>query len=129
MVQQARLASSIPEFYSKTKFPAAFLAEVDGVVPWASLCDLVEPFYPKLGNGRPPIRLEGMLPIYLLQQRFILSNSGADEASYARRNRVGSPASISAASRCLTSQRSARSATSRSVAASSEPRYHYKEGL
>jgi len=24
-------------------------------VPWAKLCALIEPHYPKLGNGRPPV--------------------------------------------------------------------------
>lgn len=31
-----------------------FLAEMDAVVPWAALLGLIEPHYPKAGNGRRP---------------------------------------------------------------------------
>jgi|HubBroStandDraft_6_1064221.scaffolds.fasta_scaffold946403_2 hypothetical protein len=30
---------------------AKFLAEMDQVVPWSALCAVVDPFYPKAGNG------------------------------------------------------------------------------
>jgi hypothetical protein len=40
------------------------------VVPWRELCALVEPHYPKPGNGRPPVGVERMLRIYFLQQWF-----------------------------------------------------------
>ncbi len=29
-----------------------FLAEMDAVIPWARLLKLIEPHYPKAGNGR-----------------------------------------------------------------------------
>lgn len=45
-----------------------FLAEMEQVVPWRDLCALIEPVYPKPGNGRPPVGLERMLRIYFLQQ-------------------------------------------------------------
>lgn len=64
------LASSGFERYAKTTRRAAFLAEVDRVVPWAGLCALIEPFYPKAGNGRPPKPIEQRLRIYFLQQWF-----------------------------------------------------------
>jgi IS5 family transposase len=34
-----------------------FLAEMEGVVPWNALMDLIEPYYPKTGKrgGRPPV--------------------------------------------------------------------------
>ncbi len=31
-----------------------FLEEMEQVVPWEKLCALVEPHYPKPGNGRRP---------------------------------------------------------------------------
>lgn len=34
-----------------------FLAEIDGVIPWARLQALVEPHYPKAGNRRQPLGL------------------------------------------------------------------------
>jgi len=43
---------------------------------------LIEPFYPKAGNGRPPIGLERMRRIYFLQQWFNLSDPAAEEALY-----------------------------------------------
>jgi hypothetical protein len=30
-------------------------------VPWKKLCTLIEPHYPKAGNGRPPVGVERML--------------------------------------------------------------------
>src|SRR6058998_3537004 len=45
----------------------AFLATMEQIVPWAALCAVIEPHYPKAGNGRPPIGLERMLRIHLLQ--------------------------------------------------------------
>ena len=34
-----------------------FLATMDRIVPWAELCAVIEPHYPKAGNGRPPVGL------------------------------------------------------------------------
>ena len=62
------------ERYAKTTRRAAFLAEMELVVPWSALCALVEPFYPKPGHGRPPVGVERMLRIYFLQQWFNLSD-------------------------------------------------------
>ena len=61
-----------------------FLAEMDQVVPWARLCALIEPHYPKASSagGRPPLPLERMLRIYCLQQWYNLSDPGAEEALY-----------------------------------------------
>jgi IS5 family transposase len=61
-----------------------FLAEMDQVVPWARLCALVEPHYPKGSpeGGRPPLPLERMFRIYCLQQWYNLSDPGAEEALY-----------------------------------------------
>jgi IS5 family transposase len=42
------------ERYGKTTRRAAFLSEMERVVPWTDMCGLIEPFYPKPGNGRPP---------------------------------------------------------------------------
>src|SRR5205823_6901312 len=66
----------------KTTRRAGFLAEMGRVVPWPALCALIEPFYPKPGNGRPPVGVERMLRIYFLQQWFNLSDPAAEEALY-----------------------------------------------
>jgi IS5 family transposase len=59
-----------------------FLAEMDAVVPWPRLVALIEPHYPKGGQGRPPLGLEKMLRIYFLQQWFNLSDPQAEDAIY-----------------------------------------------
>ncbi len=59
-----------------------FLDEMDKVVPWARLEDLIEPDYPKPGKGRPPYPLSVLLRIYFLQQWYALSDPGAEEALY-----------------------------------------------
>jgi hypothetical protein len=43
---------------------------------------LIEPVYPKPGNGRPPVGVERMLRIYFLQQWFNLSDPAVEEALY-----------------------------------------------
>src|ERR1700690_4369268 len=70
------------ERYSKKTRRAAFLEEMELVVPWAELCALIEPVYPKAGNGRHPVGLERMLRIYFLQQWFNLSDPAVEEALY-----------------------------------------------
>jgi IS5 family transposase len=57
---------------AKTTRRAAFLAEMERVVPWSALCELIEPFYPKPDNGRRPVGVERMLRLYFLQQWFNL---------------------------------------------------------
>ena len=59
-----------------------FLAEMDAVVPWTRLLALVDPHYPKAGQGRPPIGLERMLRVYFLQQWFSLSDPQAEDSLY-----------------------------------------------
>ena len=59
---------------------AQFLAEMDKVVPWARLIDLIEPHYPKPGNGRRPIALETMLRIHFMQQWFAYSDPAMEES-------------------------------------------------
>ena len=59
-----------------------FLAEMDAVIPWPRLLRLIEPHYPKAGQGRQPLGLEKMLRIYFLQQWFNLSDPQAEDAIY-----------------------------------------------
>jgi IS5 family transposase len=81
-MRQATLATAGFERYAKRTRRAAFLDEMEGVVPWPRLHALIAPFYPKTGNGRPPIGIERMLRIYFLQQWFNLSDPGVEEALY-----------------------------------------------
>jgi transposase, IS5 family len=70
------------EKHGKVTRRAAFLSEMERVVPWRELCAVVEPFYPKRGNGRPPVGLERMLRLHFLQHWFNLSDPAAEEALY-----------------------------------------------
>src|ERR1700691_5762601 len=70
------------ERYSKKTRRAEFLEEMEQVVPWKKLCTLIEPHYPKTGNGRPPVGVERMLRMYFLQQWFNLSDPAVEEALY-----------------------------------------------
>lgn len=81
-MKQTTLSSGSFDRFSKTTRRAAFLAEMDQVVPWPALCTLIEPVYPKAGNGRPPVGLERMLRIYFLQNWFNLSDPAVEEALY-----------------------------------------------
>jgi len=57
------LATAVFERYAKTTQRAVFLAEMERVVPWSALSKLIEPLYPKPGNGRPPVGVERKLRI------------------------------------------------------------------
>src|ERR1700746_3031097 len=59
-----------------------FLAEMDAVIPWSRLVRLIEPHYPKAGQGRQPLGLEKMLRIYFLQQWVNLSAPQGEDGSY-----------------------------------------------
>lgn len=81
-MDQMSLARGGFERYGKTTKRAAFLAEMDRVVPWAQLCALIEPHYPKAGRGRHPVGLERMLRIHFLQHWFNLSDPAVEESLY-----------------------------------------------
>lgn len=81
-MKQTTLATAGFDKYAKTTRRAVFLSEMDRVVPWSALCQLIEPHYPKAGNGRPPVGLERMLRLYFLQQWFNLSDPAVEEALY-----------------------------------------------
>ena len=60
-----------------------FLQELDAVVPWSTLEQVIMPFYPTTGRrGRPPIGLSRMLRMYVAQQCFGLSDEGIEDAIY-----------------------------------------------
>src|SRR5258708_27463813 len=81
-MKQMTLATAGFERSAKTTRRATFLAEMEQVVPWRRLCRLIEPVYPKAGNGRPPVGLERMLRIYFIQHWFNRSDPAVEEALY-----------------------------------------------
>src|SRR6187399_3782200 len=79
-MKQLTLAAVGFERYAKTTRRAAFLAEMEEVVPWSALCAVIEPYYPKPGNGRPPVGVERMLRMYFVQHWFNLADEACEEA-------------------------------------------------
>src|SRR4249919_592479 len=59
-----------------------FLDSMNAIVPWAALCAVIEPHYPKAGNGRPPVGLERMLRMYLVANWFNLADEACEDALY-----------------------------------------------
>ena len=57
-----------------------FLQEMEAVVPWGRLLSVVEPYYPKAGNGRRPYALSTMLRIHFMQQWFGYADAAMEEA-------------------------------------------------
>ena len=57
-----------------------FLAEMERVVPWAALVELITPYAPEGRRGRPPFAVETMLRIHFMQQWFTLSDPAMEEA-------------------------------------------------
>lgn len=70
------------ENYRKPTRRDEFLKTMEAIVAWSALCEVIEPHYPKAGNGRPPIGLERMLRIHFLQHWFNLADLACEEALY-----------------------------------------------
>ena len=64
-MKQATLATNGFEVKRKATRKSEFLMRMEKLVPWAEFCAVIEPYYPKAGNGRRPIWLERMLPCTL----------------------------------------------------------------
>lgn len=59
-----------------------FLEEMEQIVPWQALVDLIAPYYPEGQKGRPPFALESMLRIHCMQQWFDLRDLAMQEAFF-----------------------------------------------
>ncbi|WP_447835569.1 IS5 family transposase [Aeromonas salmonicida] len=59
-----------------------FLARMDALLPWAMMLEVIEPVYPKAGNGRRPYPLDTMLRIHCMQQWYSLSDGAMEDALY-----------------------------------------------
>lgn len=68
------------EQYRRATKRDVFLATMDEIVPWQALSEVIEPHYPKAGNGRPPVGLERMLRMYFIQHWFNLADEACEEA-------------------------------------------------
>jgi IS5 family transposase len=81
-MQQTTFASVAWEKKGKITRRERFLAEMDAVIPWTRLLALIEPHYPKAGNGTQPKPMEQMLRIYFMQNWFNLSDPQAEDSLY-----------------------------------------------
>ncbi|MES2937134.1 MAG: IS5 family transposase [Pseudomonadota bacterium] len=59
-----------------------FLEEMEQVVPWKVLLQIISLHYPVAGRGRRPYPLEAMLRVHLMQNWFALSDPAMEEALY-----------------------------------------------
>ena len=57
-----------------------FLAQMERVVPWGALVELIAPYAPEGKKGRPPFAVSTMLRIHFMQQWFTLSDPAMEEA-------------------------------------------------
>jgi IS5 family transposase len=70
------------EKHQRVTRKAQFLARMEELVPWQAFCGLIEPHYPRAGNGRPPVGLERMLRMYLIANWFNLADQACEDALY-----------------------------------------------
>ena len=69
-----------------------FLEIMEEIIPWDEWVGVIKPHYPKGERGRPPMGIEKMLRVYLLQVWFNLPDAATEDAiydSYAMRTFTG----------------------------------------
>jgi len=81
-MKQRTFAEGSFEPYRKPTRREKFLSEMEATIPWSALCELLDQYYPKAGNGRRPVGLEKMLRLHFLQHWYNLSDPGLEEALY-----------------------------------------------
>ncbi|WP_274803887.1 IS5 family transposase [Klebsiella pneumoniae] len=85
MSHQLTFADS--EFSTKRRqtLKEIFLSRMEQILPWQNMTAVIEPFYPKAGNGRRPYPLETMLRIHCMQHWYNLS----DGANFGMKAHIG----------------------------------------
>jgi len=82
MKQLTLAASRGFEKHGRVTRKAEFLARMEGLIPWAEFCALIEPHCPKADNGQPPVGVERMLRMYCIANGFNLSDVACEDALY-----------------------------------------------
>jgi len=79
-----QLSFADSEFSSKRRQTRKekFLGRMEKLIPWPRLVAVIEPHYPKVGNGRRPYPLATMLRIHCLQQWYSMSDPAMEDALY-----------------------------------------------
>jgi len=75
-------ASLVYENKKKKTRREKFLEEMERVIPWEKLSEVIRSYYPKAGNGRQPMPLSMMLRIYFMQQWYGLSDPAMEDSLY-----------------------------------------------
>jgi len=57
-----------------------FLERMETLVPWKLMVSVIEPYYPKPGNGRRPYPLMTMLRTQCMQQWYSMGNPEMEDA-------------------------------------------------
>lgn len=82
-MRQQSFAAEDFEIYRKKTRKEKFLEEMESIIPWVELTEVIKPYYPVPKKaGRRPIGIERMLRIHFLQHWFELSDPAAEEALY-----------------------------------------------
>ena len=81
-MRQSTLATGGFDAHGKTTRKAAFVARMDKLMAWDALLALIEPHYPKAGNGRPPRSIASMLRMYCIANWFNLADEACEDALY-----------------------------------------------
>ena len=79
-MKQITFASMAYENKKKETRRERFVRKMDQSVPWGRLVSLIEPHYPKAGNGQYPMPPEQMLRIYFMQQWYSLSDPAMEDS-------------------------------------------------
>jgi IS5 family transposase len=82
MKQMTLAAAKGFEKHRRATRKAEFLSRMESLMPWSAFCALIEPHYPKPGNGRPPVGVERMLRMYFIANWFNLSDEACEDALY-----------------------------------------------
>ena len=80
-MQQLSLSGTFDKYRKRTK-QEIFLEKMDKLIPWKELCAVLEPYYPKVGKGRPPRGLERMLRMYFVAHWFNLADEACEDFLY-----------------------------------------------
>lgn len=92
MKQQQTFTDMEYSYRKKKTRREEFLEVMDEIIPWDEWVGIIEPHYPSGKRGRPPMGIERMLRMYLLQVWFNLSDPATEDAiydSYAMRKFTG----------------------------------------
>ena len=68
------------EQYRRPTKRDTLLATMEQILPWAALCEVIEPHYPNVGNGRPSVGLERIPRMYFVQHWFNQADAACEDA-------------------------------------------------